>query len=643
MKVTIKISRTMRIQHILSALLLCSASLLSCDDSYDRPHKNEGINDLIPSLYVEQFDPIANKGQYIFPQMTEVPKKFWNCVEVLGVGTRNMIDQSEEKRGLQYHLLCQSMAGLTNKAVQEGRSEVGFWMNDHEGRTSYKDGRQALIDMGSAEQGMQSGLELAKNNYGPDNGINIQIKDLFDGYILTDIVNNPESGVVASVASHVYNSIIVDIRDKASFEAAGYTMKYDASTKSTADAWREFKDKCSNKGLVVMPVQTGELRDYAIMNNFFVININKKQNASSSGQNLDIYEEILQWLEPGAPIFGWEQGVDEALFVNRSSEMGHPWIPSDWCYNLPLMSIKYESRQLSVLADVKNPHDIDYDQKANYVSYYLSDGDNVQWMMNGFVNDFYENKDAKEVNMGFGFPANSLSQLAPAQFNNIIRQQSPEYTLIESLGGGYLYVDNFASKSGKRAELLKKQADLVAATMRQHRIKVLGTIAQNVNSEAALEGYQAFVDANDELEGIVAIQYSPYAGGEGEILWVTNKKGYQIPVITAKYSLWNFGAFNNPREGTPAFVANKLKSEAKDQTFSLISVHAWSSFSDIGGSNDELAENEGGNNNGASAAKLCDQHLADNNFKTVSVQEMIWRVRMSYYPEETNKYLSEVF
>jgi len=36
-----------------------------------------------------------------------------------------------------------------------------------------------------------------------------------------------------------------------------------------------------------------------------------------------------------------------------------------------------------------------------------------------------------------------------------------------------------------------------------------------------------YVDANDQLEGIVALQYSPYAGGEGDVIWVTNKAGYE--------------------------------------------------------------------------------------------------------------------
>lgn len=629
----------MKIKYIILGLMF-SVTVSSCDD-YSSPEKNQGLNDVTPQIYVEQFDPISDAGQYIYPEMKTKPKKVWSCVEVLNVGSRNTLGQTEKIRGLQYHLMAQSLAGLANKAVEDGRSQIGVWLYDHEGRDSYNRSFAALKDLGIAEQGMQSGLELARNNYGDDNGVHIQLKDYIDGYVLTDIENNPESANVAAIAANVYNSIIVDIRDKSYYEEAGYTMKYDARTKSTQDAWNEFKDKCNKNGLVVMPVQTGELREFAIQNGFFVLNINKQNGTSSGGQNTALFKEILSSLNPGAPIFGWEQGIDESSFVSLASQNGHIWVPNDWTYNIPLTSLLYKSRQSSMLANVKNPQNIDYDKKKNYVSYYLSDGDNIQWMMNGFVKDYYTNTDAEAMKMGFGVPIGNLAMLAPAQFTNIMSSQNSECTLIESLGGGYLYVDNYGSE-GNRANSLASLAANVAASMRQHRVKVMGVMALDVDSQAAMEGYQAYVDANDQLEGIIAMQYSPYAGGEGQILWVTNKAGYDIPVITVKYSLWNFGSYNNQREGTPAYIANKLKAEATDQSFSVLSVHAWSSFSDIGSSNDELAENTNGTLNGASAAKLCTNHLNDN-FEVISVQEMIWRVRMANRAEQTKKYLSEVF
>lgn len=620
------------------ALVMCSL-FLSCS-KYKSPDINQGINDAVPQLYDDLYDPLKDNGQYNLPEMTVKPKRYWSVVEVLNVGSRNNIGESNEIRGLQYHLLAQSLAGLTNRAVQQGKSQIAVWLHDHAGRESYALSKQALGDMGIGEQGMQSAIELARNDYGPSDGIKLQIKDLFDGYVLTDVTNNPESNIVASVASSVYNALIVDIRDKAKYDAAGYTMKYDARNKSTADAWKEFKTKVSNKALVVMPVQTGELRDFAITNNLFVVNINKRKENASAGQNLQVFEEILSWLAPGAPIYGWEQGIDESVFVSRASAKGHVWVPSDWTYNIPLTSLTYKQRQTSALAKVVNPQFIDWKKDKKFVSYYLSDGDNVQWMMNDFVSDYYQNGDAAGMKMGFGIAASNLLQMAPSQFNNIFSKQHRDYTLIEALGGGYQYVDNFGIEESRTTRLTNLAKD-VAQHMRQHRIKVLGLMAKDVKSAAAKEGYQAFIDANEQLEGLVVLQYSPYAGGKGDIIWLKNKQGYEIPVISIRYSLWNFGNVNHEREGTPAYISQKLAVDT-DNKFSVIGVHAWSRFKDIGKGTDPLAENNDGDNNGASAAKLMSNHLGPD-FETVNVQELIWRIRMNHSKEETDRYLKTYY
>ncbi|MBK5722059.1 hypothetical protein JGH11_14360 [Dysgonomonas sp. Marseille-P4677] len=631
----------LKILPILGVLLITISSCNS-DSSLPNTKAPESTVDAEKErgVYADKYDAISDAGQYTFPEMKIAPKKYWSCVGVLTPNGRNDLGKTNENEGLQYHLLCQSISGLTNRAVDEGKSDIGVWLYDHENRDSYKLSLEALQSMGIKEQGMQTGTELALNDYGPSDGIDIRIKDLFDGYILTDVENNPESNIVASVASHVYNSIIVDIRDKDKYDAAGYEMKYDARFKTTRDSWKEFKDKCNNKALVVMPVQTGELRDFAIKNNLFVLNINKLNGNASSGQNLDIFEEVLKWLNPGAPIFGWEQGVGEDLFVNRASKTGHVWVPSDWTYNIPMASLQYSKRQTSILAKVKNPLSIDFDKKKNFVSFYLTDGDNIQWMMNNFIDGFYNDTDANNVKMSFGIPVGNLAMISPPQFSNIVNLQKDNYTLIESLGGGYSYVDNYAVDAN-RTEKLYTLARNVAASMRQHRIKILGLIAHNVRSTDAQAGFKAFIEANDQLEGIVAIQYSPYAGGEGDIFWVKNKNGFDIPIVTVKYSLWNHGSQNHSREGTPAFVANRLKSEAKDISFSFVAVHAWSNFKYIGTSNDELAENQGGNIKGAGAAKLCVNHL-NNDFDIVNAQELIWRIRMFYKESQTKQYLAVI-
>ena len=581
-----------------------------------------GLGRLLNREEINSFVPDGKL--YSMPEMKKKPRKFWTCTGVVSIDNRNSINETETMQGLQYHLLCQSLAGLTNRMVEEGKSDVAVWLYDHGGKASYKVSKQALEDMGICEQGVQNGLELACSDYESVDGLRVQLKGFFDGYVLTDVKNNPESGIVASVASHVYNSIIVDVRDKEYFEKAGYSMKYDATHKTTLDAWHEFKDKCNNEALVIMPVQTGELREFAIKNNLFVLNLNKKQGDPRSGQNVDLLEEVLAWLQPNVPVYGWEQGVSEDQFVARISKSGHPMIPCDWSYNHSLTSLLYTERQQPVQAQSFNPKLIDFDKKRNYVSFFLSDGDNIQWMMQDFATGFYDVPEAIEVKMSYGLPVSTLSMMAPAQLHNLMNLRRDECSVLEMLGGGYYYIDTY-SQNNNRNDNLKVAAERLAVSMRRYHVGLLGVMAMDVKSVASKEAYQAFVDANDRLEGIIALQYSPYAGGGGEVFWVTNKNGYDIPVITVRYSLWDR---IHEREGSPDFIASKLKAEAQVESFSAICVHAWSRFE--------------GNAHGAAAARLCAGKL-DGRFEVVNMQELVWRLRMSRHPEQTLEYLNKIF
>lgn len=581
-----------------------------------------GLGRLLNREEINSFVPDGKL--YSMPEMKKKPRKFWTCTGVVSIDNRNSINETETMQGLQYHLLCQSLAGLTNRMVEEGKSDVAVWLYDHGGKASYKVSKQALEDMGICEQGVQNGLELACSDYESVDGLRLQLKDFFDGYVLTDVKNNPESGIVASVASHVYNSIIVDVRDKEYFEKAGYSMKYDATHKTTLDAWHEFKDKCNNEALVIMPVQTGELREFAIKNNLFVLNLNKKQGDPRSGQNVDLLEEVLAWLQPNVPVYGWEQGVSEDQFVARISKSGHPMIPCDWSYNHSLTSLLYTERQQPVQAQSFNLKLIDFDKKRNYVSFFLSDGDNIQWMMQDFATSFYDVPEAIEVKMSYGLPVSTLSMMAPAQLHNLMNLRRDECSVLEMLGGGYYYIDTY-SQNNNRNDNLKIAAERLAVSMRRYHVGLLGVMAMDVKSAASREAYQAFVDANDRLEGIIALQYSPYAGGGGEVFWVTNKNGYDIPVITVRYSLWDR---IHEREGSPDFIALKLEAEAQVESFSAICVHAWSRFE--------------GNAHGAAAARLCAGKL-DGRFEVVNMQELVWRLRMSRHPEQTLEYLNKIF
>lgn len=598
----------MSVFNLITALALMT-SLMS---SGCRPRDDEGVG-VPPSaedaaVYEGIHDSLGDAGQFYMPESARIPRLYWNCVDM-------------KRNGLPYQLLCESLAGIVNGAFQENRSDVAVWLDiDSE---SYAKTKSSL----GCEIGRQTAYELALNTYGPVDGMKVQVSDLIQGYVLTDVERNPESSVVASVAAHVYQSVIVDVSLRERF--AKLPMTYDAREKTTRDAWNEFRDKCSNRSLVVMPVGTAELRNYAICNHLFTFNLNKRQGTSSEGMNSRLFDEILDWLAPDSPVLGWESGeFGEDEFVGKVSHHGHLMLAADWSYNHPLTSAGSRGRQPSVLAPVMNPRNIDYAERKNFVSFFLSDGDNYQWIMgDGFVNDFYAQKERLETRMSYGIAAQAVSELAPDRYSQLLSLCGKENTLIETFGGGYFYADTYALNTGRRGAGLATIASRTSAHMRQHRLKILQLTSWRAFSPDAMEAYQAFVDANDQLEGIVVIQYSPYTGGKGEIRWCTNKQGYDIPVVSVRYTLWN-GLPAADGGGNPRQVARTMTSwePGRESSFSLCCVHAWSSFDGL---------------RSAAAAQACVDQLPER-FKAVSTQELIWRIRMAYRPEQTMEYLSTI-
>lgn len=611
--------------------ILCFSVLTGCTSPDASGEESEGSVDMTDPIvpdadavsYMDMYDAAADLSYFSYPQTSVVPDFHWTCVNVQNRGDRNNLGLESPGYGLQYHLLAQSLAGLVNRAMDAGEVRFGMWLET--GGSSYGAAKANL----GAEIGRQTAIELATKTYSPYEGVEVDVKSLIDGYVLTDVENNPESNIVATVASHVYNSIIVDVRDKEIFDNAGYVMTYDAREKSTRDAWKEFKDKCSNKALVVMPVQTGELREFAIKNNLFIINLNRSYGTSSNGQNSSLFDEVLAWLEPNAPVLGWEQGVGEDQFVSKVSRYGSTMLPADWSYNHSLTSAGASARQEQKLAYVINPREIDYDVKKNYVSFFLSDGDNYQWVMgDGFVNSYYGLAAGASSSMSYGMCSQSLCQLSPDRFDQLYLLQRRNSTIMECFGGGYFYADTYSTAKGNRAENLKILAERTAKHMRQHRLKVLHLMAMDWESSAAKETYQAFIDANDQLEGIVTIEYAPYSGGRGKVQWFTNKAGYDIPVVSARYAIWKDLTNEGDGIGNPKEVAEYIRKTdcASEESFSAVVVHAWSDFS--------------GYRAGDAALSCLNQAPAT--VEAVNVQELIWRIRMNKRPEQTKKFLKTI-
>lgn len=613
-------------------LLGCTHDPVNTDDRPD-PTPNPDDQPYVPPV-IE-----TREGGYWMPYLDKKPAGYWNVTDLFMTGQQNTLTPSIPTSGRRNYLLFQSMAGLAHRAIANGSNDVALWEYSPYETNGYAKSHKALDDMGIKCLGNISAKELAMKSNGEG-----AIRNLFSGYVLTDLENNPESAIYAANASHVYSAIIVDEKDKDDFDAAGYEMICDAREKTTVDAFNDFKDKCKNNALVLMHVETGELRSFGIANDLFIMNINKFQNQPIKGHNWDLFYEVLEWLEPNSPVYGWDMGNDEGRIAQAISIYGNHAVPYDWGYNTTLTSLMYPERKQNLKAKSIDPSKIDYSNRKKLVSYYLSDGDNVQWTINDFEPWWWDKKSTVSQKFSYGLPVANLGMTGPAQLAHYFDEQTEASSIFER--SSYFFIDSFGKKKDRK-ECLWQMAVEQAAHMKQNNIKILGMVTRKeTDSEEAKEGYQALIWANEELEGIVTIAYSPYAKSDTEIMWFQNSKGIDIPVINTTYCIWNCGNSNHIDEGTPCYIANKMKKS--ENRFNLVCVHCWSQFQDMGQTNDELAENlpqnVGWNDPnikvGADAAELCSNHLdLENEFEIVNMQELIWHIRMEYRPDQTKELL----
>lgn len=580
--------------------------------------------------YSDLYDEIADKGQYYMPQMTIKPEAYWNCITLMYEADRNDLNLGNDRRGLQANYRDQSLAGIANSTVNQGGDfKVGVWFNDPKVSQDLTPYYYALNTLGiNRVKGADfAGAEMIWWVHGEDNGLKTDIGTLTGRQcIFTDLNNNLESGIYASVAAHVKNLIIMDQRDiKYTTDPGGeanFSEALNARAKTTQDAYNEFFTNCNKNALVITNGQNADIIEYAITHKLFVINIDE------TGSNLGILEDVLKKLDANAPVYGWPAETKVKEVVTLISQYGHPLIHCDNTFNLSLNSQNYKTHQNpNSLAQVKSPRTIKYEQKKNFVSFFLSDGDNINWMMGGeyegstdkdFIKSYLTSTDAADTKMAFGIPASSLSMLVPSQFDRIVSGQlSPECSLVESHGGGYYFIDKYPTDN------LSVAADRLAAHMRQHRIKLLSVVAENASSSEAKAAYQAYVNANDQLEGIIVFQYDNNAGEN--VMWITNKAGYEIPVIPITYTIKE--SSNNQKTGDPTYIAEQLKADkTQENSYSVVCIDYRSNFDGTFGSG---------------AAKLC-SGLLNENFEVVSLQELVWRMRMDKQGDKTKEFLEEL-
>ncbi len=551
---------------------------------------------------------------------------------------------ADSRKSSPEHMMVQSVAGLAAQAVNQNQCDELVWVELEPG-DSHQEAYQlwykgAVQRLDLEDRGRIGPWELLER---------FQLKGIIKGYVLYSFDRSKggipllrpgidHSANAATVAAGVLQAVMISEEIEARAQKLGLKKLLDVRGKDEKWAFGKFKDKLNTSLALAQDPKMPHHRDIAIANKCMVLFGMEEPTPS-----------VYQWLTPLSAIMGWNV-PGEGEFIEQLSLYGHHLLPSNWCMNLPVLSAGSEAYDFKPFKSF-NPNQIDWEQKKA-VSFFMSDGDNVQWLMGNFAFDldyYWANPHHGDFAFGWGMPYACLMQVCPETYN-YLQETQPDNTTLVLHAGGYFMPDKLglALSKKERHRVLTEHARRVSYYMNEAGCTTYMFLPMNAGTPEAIEAYEIFAREIDNLTGMFAIQYeTSYQARDGEIFWVKNKKGIEIPVVTCKYVIW--ANFNAPRAGTPARIARLINEEAADATqdkpmLDWAMVHAWSGFKKIA-DNHETAENATfmapGTKAGVTPVKWCIDRL-DNDVKVVSPEELLWRIRMHHHPAQTRKALGMV-
>ncbi len=372
---------------------------------------------------------------------------------------------------------------------------------------------------------------------------------------------------VATSLGGPLRAIAVDesIEDKA--RSAGLDRLLDVRERGYDWLLENYGDRLNRRILGLLDSRMEYARDIAVASDALVV-----LNAPGGG-----FEEGLDFVERGSMLFGWGL-TPEDLFVEPASAAGMQIVAANWSFNIPILSSgRSEALVSRPEQDRETPR---FDPEKRYVAFILSDGDNLTWLMGDYQSrpEYFGHPDRGNIPFGWTLPLRYVELTNPDIWTNLVRSAGPNDDLINFGVGGYTYADH------KAPDLLRRQAELLAPVLpRQGHLSTMQFSHNQWDSPRSIEGYEAILAGAPELRGIWAIQYAPYAAGQGAVLWVDGPRG-ETPVLSARASIWKGMA--DEYAGSYEHVAGLLNAwagrpaEKTEDHFSWVIIHAWSDFGD---------------------------------------------------------------
>lgn len=377
-------------------------------------------------------------------------------------------------------------------------------------------------------------------------GLVNKFQDQIEGYVLYG--DEPHSSYAATCFAGPLHSIIISESYEDVAIEAGLPLVKDCRTMSMVDAWADLKDSISKEGIVIQPQKSSHfLIDLAVRDNLFYYEVDLED---------PLLDTLFAALNPGAVALGWSR-YHESELIGMASSYDVGVIPADWALNLSVLDALYLS-DLDTLDKSEAVETKSLDTTKDYVAFLMSDGDNLQFILNDLIYQgiYLDNGRSENYPLSWTIAPSTASYIPfiGAKIKNWHNDLENMDCIAAPSGWAYVFPEALPS--------CEAYVEKTVEEMESMGLTILNVIGN--------DPYCPCIDSllqHETIEGLVFYWYENYSKGEGMIEF-----RYDKPVVHGYSNLWS--GFNTPAQ--LARRLNRLTRSEEGPSFSLIPVHVWS-------------------------------------------------------------------
>lgn len=418
----------------------------------------------------------------------------------------------------------------------------------------------------------KSGIKLIYTDANDEEWVISTLLEKFKSYINEDgytLYKSDEKAVGLNIATNIatvegYLPVHESLKSMA--ENAGLTLKEDLTddeynVELQEEYFEKHKNQFNKKAVVSLKYENTGLRDLAIQNAFFTFYIDDDEDGDK------FRDDVFKFTEENAAVLGWAKY--EVQYVSQASENGNFVLPSDHCHNNSFLA----SFRSYIPEQVHNETKKYTDESKHYCALVFSDGDNIQWIQNGF-SEYYE-----KFELETDFPLTwtfspTMQEFSPVTTKLVYSSATEnDYFIAGVSGAGYIHPTEYPEK------LLCEFTDLTASGMLKgdmEYVNILEFTPENGIDEFRLTQSLEYYARYDNIKGgTLSLDPDRYMGGKGTVYFINDK-----PFICNRYSLWHPDG-----EGTviteewlneQADIINSFPADINSiNGYSVINIHPW--------------------------------------------------------------------